>query len=238
MDDFGTLVYLDVQKTSSTFISQFLADTLSIKRLSFIKHGRIGNEYSDTKSYFISVRDPFEQYLSLFKYGCDGKGGLFQTLKRGGREDLYRRNSTAFEHWLNFVLSADHAHLLGEGYDAIDNNLIGFQSFRFLILSFQHSLLKMKSVNNYDDLRQLYETQKIHKFVVRNENINHDLRQLISSLPQSIVKESLSIRRYLRQSPKLNISKKLDIKIESLNKDTIAILKQKERFLFETFYPD
>ena len=65
MHEFETFVYLDTQKTGSSFISYVLRRHSSEKEVLHSKHQPVGERYDPNKFYFISVRDPFDQYISL-----------------------------------------------------------------------------------------------------------------------------------------------------------------------------
>ena len=90
MDDFGRIIYLDVEKTGSTFISKFLQENMACQRVRKVKHGRIGNNFKKGSFYFISVRNPLSQYLSLYRYGCGGKGAIYESLAKSEHTQLYQ----------------------------------------------------------------------------------------------------------------------------------------------------
>ena len=46
MDDFGKFVYLDVEKTGSTYISAFLEQHANLQRKKFKKHARVTDDVS------------------------------------------------------------------------------------------------------------------------------------------------------------------------------------------------
>ena len=237
MDDFGRVVYLDVEKTGSSFISKFLQENMNCQRVALVKHGRIGSDFRNGSFYFISVRNPLSQYLSLYSYGCEGKGAIYESLKKSGHTQLYQRDRESFQQWLRFVLSAKNARHLGADYLSVDTELMGLQTFRFLALSFQNPLAKLKPVHHYANLCELYEHKKIHSHVVRNESLRADLENLVGTQLSSFVDEE-SAKRYLEKSPPINRSPKLSFDIESIDEETMSLLRRKERFLLERFYPE
>jgi|TARA_R110002072_G_C7805268_1_gene521991 hypothetical protein len=236
MDDFGRIVYLDVEKTGSSFISNFLQENLTCQRVKKVKHGRIGRNFKEGSFYFISVRNPLSQYLSLYHYGCEGKGEIYDSIKKSGYSQLYQPNKESFQHWLQFVLCAKNAANLGPDYRAVDTELMGLQTFRFLALSFQNALKKLKAVHDYPTLCGLYE-KRIHSQVVRNESLRVDMKNLVDTHLSSFV-DTESAKRYLEKSPPINRSPKLDFDIESIDEETMSLVRRKERFLLEQFYPE
>jgi hypothetical protein len=103
--DLDRLVYLDAQKTGSTFLSDFLAVHSGLKVRSFAKHSPITEEQfgRNEVSFLISIRRPGPYYISLFRYGLDGHGEIFHKMKRSGRLDLYQPNEACFKKFLEAV---------------------------------------------------------------------------------------------------------------------------------------
>lgn len=80
------LVYVQLQKTASTRIAEILRDAVG-GELVRPKHGPVDARAGDR--YVVgSVRDPWAYYLSLWSYGCQASGGLYERLT-----GLPRRNA-------------------------------------------------------------------------------------------------------------------------------------------------
>lgn len=237
MDDYGKIVYLGVEKTGSRFISQFLSNHLNLQLLEFSKHGRIKDNYRKDAIYFISVRNPLNQYLSLFQFGCNGKGGVFQKLKALGYGNLYQNNIESFDQWLNLMLSPEVTKLIKGGYSKVNIDLIGLQTFRFLVLSFQYPLRILSNINDYAELNRLYDEKKIHRYVLRNENLNHDLMMMVDDCLKPYIKDIASAKNYLLSAERINVSTPLGLDTNALTAKACKLLRAKERFLFERFYP-
>jgi hypothetical protein len=103
--DLGRVVYLDAQKTGSTFLSDFLSTHSGLEVISFGKHAPITEQQTqrETVSLLISIRRPGPYYLSLFRYGLDGKGEIFNRVKNAGRISLYQPKVDCFEAFLGFL---------------------------------------------------------------------------------------------------------------------------------------
>ena len=135
MIDYGKIIYLDVQKTGSSSVARFLRTNLSLPQLNRRPHTPVAEHRPET-FYFISVRNPMAQYISLFQYGLQGRGGMAKRFREAGKEAFYQPSTAAFEHWLDFMLSTDNTYFFGRRYKNTLPHMIGLQSYRFLTLSF------------------------------------------------------------------------------------------------------
>ena len=72
-----TFVYLALQKTGSTFIHSTLSDLFGA-RVTQSKHSRLLEE-DRAKFVFGSVRNPWDLYVSLWSFGCQGDGRMRRT---------------------------------------------------------------------------------------------------------------------------------------------------------------
>src|ERR1051325_4742563 len=159
MHEFQTFVYLDVQKTGSTFISFLFQKYCAEKQVYFQKHGRVGDRHDPSKFYFISVRDPFDQYMSLYAHGCSGNGGLYNKMRRKGLDDLYDSSLFGFRKWLRFVLDPENARSLDAGFgegERAPSTLVGFQTYRYLELSLADPIKTLASCSTRVHVRKAY----------------------------------------------------------------------------------
>lgn len=74
------LVFVELHKTGGTHISTCLARLAPGEQVG--KHNRVPPALRD-RFVIGSVRNPWDWYVSLWGYGCDGKGAVFQTVTRG-----------------------------------------------------------------------------------------------------------------------------------------------------------
>lgn len=235
MDDFGFAVYMDVQKTGSTYISQVLRDVLN--RRQFRKqetHGRV-RKRREGVVYFASVRHPLDAYHSLFRYGCDRFGTLAGQLRKAGHGALYQPTAEGFARWLDFVLDEANAEILGEGYPKVRTDLIGFQTFRFLVLSLAAPMTRLPQVQSLAELDALYDREAITSFVVRNENMGEDLMSLFREHLAGHVDLDRAAE-VLASAPRINASKTRSL-ADRLDPSVLAKLRRKEDFLLRRFYP-
>lgn len=239
MDDFGKFVYLDVEKTGSTYISSFLESYARLPRRKFDKHARVTSDYDPKALYFISARHPFEQYKSLYQHGYGRKGLLQKRLRQSGKGHLYSGEAAGFPRWLEFVLDEANAGYLGKHYQEVNCGLIGFQTFRFLRLSMLHPIRKMARVRSMNELREQYHRSKIHQHIIRNESLDDDLRNLIEVHLSKYFDQIDLVDKAAENVDRIkNASSKMDISEDSVNPDLMALLYRKEEFLFQEIYAD
>ncbi len=235
MQDFGEIVYLDLQKTGSTFVNKFLNETCNLPLVKEIKHGRICESYNPNVFYFITIRHPLSQYSSLYRYGIDARGGLYNRLKRLGKDTLYQEDTKSFNQWLRFLLDEKNNHLLGEDYEKIpvDYN-IGFLSFRYLMLSLAsplESLLQCCHLKN--PVEQACQKSIVNK-VIKNEELNKGLLQLVYDIKPEFFDQTKA-KYFIEHAEKINTSNTKDVFSSEIESDVLDLLMKKERILMD-FY--
>jgi hypothetical protein len=112
MLDLGRVVYLDTQKTGSTFLTQFLSTHSGLPVLFQRKHSPLVPEVwtREKVSVVMSIREPWSYYESLFKFGLDGKGQIFYQFRAEGKGDLYEPSEASF---LKFLKELNRGHHMG-----------------------------------------------------------------------------------------------------------------------------
>lgn len=232
MEDYGKLVYLDVQKTGSTFICAFLRECAKLGLHHSEQHARVAEARPGT-TYAISVRHPLEQYVSLFRYGLDEKGAVFSRIKSIGREDLY--HADGFDDWMRFILDAANAKVLGEGYADVAGLGMGFQTWRFLALSVVNPRDRFLHAG-VESLKDIYRQHNIASVYLRNESLNADLRErLVSVHPDWFHLEKADA--ILSKGDRVNAST-TQIARAKLPPDINEVFFRKEAFLLDQFYPN
>jgi hypothetical protein len=239
MHEFETFAYLDVQKTGSTFISFLLQKFCTEKELDFRKHGQVEDRYDPKKFYFISARDPLDQYMSLYSHGCGGKGNLYHKLRRRGVEQLYNSSLKGFRRWLKFVLDSENAGLLDHEYGKLKgiSDLIGFQTYRYLELAILDPTETLAACKTQEDLREAYKAKSIVNDTVRNERLNADLGRLITTRLRASISDVDGALKFLEEGHRLNASDRIDRFEEGklLNEKGANRLQEREWFLHELF---
>jgi hypothetical protein len=214
MHEFETFCYLDVQKTGSTFVSYLLTQCSTEKALIFRKHLRVEDRYDPNKFYFITVRDPLDQYISLYSHGCGGAGGLSRRLRKRGHGNLYDSTWSGFRRWIKFVMREDNAELLDDDYGSAENEalreLIGFQTYRFLELAMLEPLETLRRCKTRDDVRAAYKEKDIVDFTVRHEHFDEDMELLLTTKLRYAMKDADEAVKLLHETKRLNESDRVD----------------------------
>jgi len=236
MYEFETFVYLDVQKTASTFIASVLEKYCTEGVIRKARHGGLGRDFDRAKLYFISVRNPLDQYLSLYSYGCKGYGQLFGLMCGRNRAELYDYTWRGFENWLEYVLDPVNEVLFEQGYRSAAR-WIGFQSYRVLRLCVPNYPVEAKTRQSKNQLRRLYEETNVIQFVIRYETLQDDLCHLLANTLDYCMRlpEALD---FVRNSPPINPSERLDQYIagRELRPRVKRLLDQREWLLGDLFW--
>lgn len=241
MHEFESFAYLDVQKTGSMFISYLLDTYCTEKTLFFKKHTRVGDSYDPKKFYFVSARDPLDQYISLYSYGCSGKGGLARRVRRRGHEDLYDSTWAGFKRWLKFVLKPGAARTLDAEYGASGSgalsSLIGFQTYRFLELAMLEPIETLSACTTKDEVRAAYKAKNIVDFTIRHAHFDADVEELLTTRLRNSISDLDAALKFLKEGQHLNVSDRIDL-FESdatLGPKHEELLHEREWLLYELF---
>ncbi len=242
MHDFGKFCYLDVEKTGSCFISEFLNRHVSIPQVHFGKHERLKKPKlfgKPNKFFFISARDPIEQMLSLYYYSATKQGAMHFQLS-GWHFDcdkLYDGTVESFCHWVELVYNPKLAVVFGENYHIPKSHakdLYGLMTHRFLMLSFYQPILKVRGIQTKDQLRQLYAEKKVHKAIIRTESLKEDLAQLIEQRLYPYFYSPDEAITALRNAQMLNATPRRGAVNSSNIPNHIAeLIREKEWFMLE-----
>jgi hypothetical protein len=234
---FSSFVYLDLQKTGSTFVNEFLRLHVRERAIEFRQHKPV-TEYDPGKFYFITCRDPLQQYLSLYSFGCAGRGRF---RKRLGPQ-MYDRTAAGFSEWLRFTLGDHDADSSGElkayGESGIAS-FVGFQTFRLLSLSFVPAGEVFSSCHSIADIREAFRTKRIWNEALRNEELSSALASLVRRVLADYLTDVDAALEYLAANKKLEISERVDEAEDFTIADADKRLIEEREWLFfeELGYP-
>lgn len=233
MIDLGRVVYLDMQKTGSTYVTGFLKRHLDLPVLRSSMHGRMKKKPPEDTFCFISVRDPLEQYISLYRYGCDGKGGFFKRQKANGlAEQLYGRGPEGFPDWVDFVTEPKNAQKLDPRYAKTAPSVFGFMTFRYLFLALPDPLRATRELSSRTELRDVYAVKSCVSGHVRTEFLSEDLAALCNAELRPFLKNPKKAEAFLRRDDRSNTSKAA--RITSVDPAIVKKIRAREWFLYET----
>ncbi len=182
MHDFGTLAYMDMHKTGSSLTSQFLKTCCLLDEKAFTKHKFLDQNRNPETFYFTTVRNPLSAYISLFRYGLDGKGGYFQRMTRKGYGRLYRADADAFHEWLDLTLQPAHMAQMYGGLAKLSELGFGLQSARHVLFSLEKPKKKMHRCNSMKQALAVFERGNINSLVLRSETLNAGLMDLATRI--------------------------------------------------------
>lgn len=258
MYDYGRLVFLDNQKTGSTYVSKFLKSCCNLKAVAHqrpTKHLPVGRLYSPKTVYFTTVREPFSLYQSLYRYGLANKGITWRRLKILDRLDLYDN----FQLWLEFILDPKNAQVFDKGYHRFVKSGLGIMSYRTMRITLAHPVrslwptqllnigpsrypihnyqlrLTQKRVQNYDGLVRRWETRCIANYIFRQETLNASLLDFATkTVPQFF--DQIKTKEFLSHPKRVNETPiRLDLEFPPSLK---RLIEERERFLLDKFYSD
>ena len=239
MHEFETFVYLDLQKTGTTFVSYILTECTTEHIVEFDKHKPVGARYKPDKFHFITVREPRDQYISLYSHGCSGAGGLSRRLRRRGHGDFYDSTWRGFRRWLKFILDIEQVPFLDDTYakEKAIHELIGFQTFRYLELALKDPYETLKACKTRDDVRAAHKENCIVDYTIRNETLREDFEKLVTGELRHAIRNVDKAVGLIRDSENLNTSDRID-RFEDKTKlgpEIRNMLREREWFLKELF---
>jgi hypothetical protein len=178
----------------------------------------------DGALHLISCRHPISQYLSLYSYGCTGKGGLRNRGDTAEFVDLYDGTAAGFAQWLALMLSPRKS----------TDELFGFQTARFLKMALPNYPKVLGRDPRKEDIKEKLLRFGMMAVVLKQETLNDDLLKLVGGEHCRLFKNWRRVPDYLARAPKQNASPKLDIDIAAMPPDVLSALREREWLLFET----
>lgn len=237
MLEYGTYCYLQNQKTGCTFVEQFLRRSSNEPLVAFEKHAAV-RQRDPAKFYFINVREPLELYRSLYAYGLDGKGIVWERLTKIGLQSLYAKGPEGFSQWLRFVLDEKHAQALGNGYSTASAQLMGLMTWRFFRLAVSGFESAAPSFKTRKDVNVYVRDNFFMNAVLKQETLREELTQLVHGPLASRVTSVDDAIAWIQAAPRINASASLTEDDEvPIDEEALQLVFSKERRLYRHFYP-
>lgn len=239
MHEYETFVFLDVPKTGTTFIEQVLQRFCTEELICRKTHYAVGSSYDPNKFHFISVRNPLDQFISLYSYGSEKRGRLFKNFVRLGHGSLYDGSWAGFKSWLDFALAPENATALSPSYGSSASGttcqLIGIQSYRFLSLAVPYPKQLLAKCLTKDAIWEAYTSQKIANFTVRHEQFRLDLSELLSTKLSHAILDLNEALIYIKTEKPINTSDRIDRNLASprIGTEREKLLREREWLLYE-----
>jgi len=236
MYDYGKLVYLDLQKTGSRFVVDFLEATCKLDLRFGDEHIFVREDYDPDTYYFITVRHPETQYSSLYRYGLgDNKGFVYRSLVNSGRDDLYDAENPRFNDWLEFVLDEKNMECLGEGYEKVSPSLnLGFMSFRYLCYATLHPYRLLDIFQRNKGCLTHVNKTSIVDYVIKMEDLNGSLLDFATVIKPEFFSQD-SVYEFLENRERINVSAVKHSEIGEISQKNKEKIQQKESLLLQ-FY--
>jgi hypothetical protein len=225
---FGPVVYMDVQKTASTYITHVLTRALRYPPEESPKHSRMERPKAPSEIAIVSSREPAGAWLSLYNYGCSGEGRIRRRLERQGLADsLYTGTPEGFDSWVRIVGGRGRRSMGVRAFDQIAPKGVGFQSFRELMMSFAYPSRVMEECATPDEVMMAYRDRRIVDYRLRFEFLQQDLVQLLSGPLAAHCRPGVDVADLISASAPINASSRAVRRAEVLE-DTVTWITRTE----------
>jgi hypothetical protein len=193
------LVSLELQKTASTFIGVVLSDLIGAE----VQEPKHGSLPEDCRSKFVvgSVRNPWDYYVSLWSFGCQGEGGMYRRATQRRLRETARRLPTVspllhelrkpapwwrgvyaephspeqFRQWLHRVHDPDRASEFEPRYGACRfRDIAGYATYRYCHL-YVDNFGSMASAATAAEMNRVLAERFLPDAMIRTERVSDDL---------------------------------------------------------------
>ncbi len=182
MLEYRGFCYLDVPKTGSTFLIDFLRRHARGRPVREVKHSPPRWAHRWRKLYFITTRDPFDLYASLYAFGCAGKGGFRKWLRQASHPVLAAYDGTpeGFEAWLDAMTGPDRRELMPPQIRRLWTPHLGLMGLRHARLALpRRAWPKLAAAAGRAEVEQLYRRTALPRAALRLEHLHADTEALI-----------------------------------------------------------
>ena len=196
--EYEKYIYLDVYKTGSAHLKHLLPEITEGEQVRLRRHAPItaARPYGWTggKLVFVTVRNPWDWYTSLWSYACERKGAIWrffsEALPRDELKSMFNTEDPvrSFEKWLRAVNDKDFMQRV------IRNNLpesglagiVGLYTFRFMRVTTPYPTVFLKSwlVPSIDAAIRYERWFHMYSEVLRSESLNADLKSFVAKYRQ------------------------------------------------------
>jgi hypothetical protein len=187
------LVYLQLHKTACTHVATLLAALVGGHQVG--KHDRLDRD-PGARRIVGSVRNPWDWYVSLWAFGCSGRGEVYERLVSGPAGERWldsyrdRGDPRRFRNWLLMLADPDRSRkVLPEYGGSTISRDVGLLTYRYLWLYSRKisGLLHLSA----SDLREFDVSQNLLTDVIRSESLERDLLTALTNAGYTL---DLSIR--------------------------------------------
>ncbi|RMF24137.1 MAG: hypothetical protein D6756_07500 [Cyanobacteria bacterium J083] len=257
------LIFLQLMKTGSSHIAILLQNLISGERIA--KHNRLPADFPVEGKYIVgSVRNPWDWYVSLWAFGCAGKGNLSQrvrvrklqghSIKSNPSRGIFsafneilkpvsvwqrvyadHTDPQLFREWLHLVLNPIRKYDLGQGYGFSPiSSFVGFLTYSYLRLF-------TRDISLLYSRKYLTNLEQVRQFDQQNNLLQGVIRNefleddLIRVLDEAGYKLSNHQRELIKSSGKSNASVR-DIELGYYyDRETVELVAKKEEFIINKY---
>jgi hypothetical protein len=241
MIEYENLCYLDLQKTATTSISQFLFHYVDERQTVHGGHSSPRHGHDTTKFHFISIREPSALYRSLYLYTCGSRRGLYTYLEAIGRGGILKPTSENFHAWLDFMLDPEQVGRVQHKVNKLGvSEHCGWVTGLMLLISTVQPKKGFKPVpaKSREELRRYFDRERLFRYYVRIEHLAQDLFAVMTADENKVkLSPPLTDLEDLRSRiPKRNVSKKVGtVHTDPIPSDLMERIRDREWLIYEVF---
>lgn len=255
------LIFLELHKTGCSHILSLLK--LIQKGIIVGKHNQVSNALLKEEKLLVgSIRNPWDWYVSLWAYGCNGKGAFHKRLTDSskvldgifeGEEERYSvkeveritnifnrlykdiRDTGAFREWLSLIHNNECFNVIGEGYDVSSSSeFAGLLTHRYMRLFCIVSEIGL-NFPQLNTLEQLIEWEREKCFIdyfITTENLLSDFIKLLDILDISI---DCALKTEIKVLAPINKSTGRLSTNSYYDNSTVEFIYEREQFIVRKF---
>jgi hypothetical protein len=148
------------------------------------------------------VHTPWSEIRHAQRHGgtAAAAGSVLRSMARIGRRPDWKKlysdasNEAHFRTWLTLVLGEEGRHIQKEGYAASPvKDVIGFMTYRFLALTTAYDAWNAvgRKARSLDEVSRFADQHTITKRILRMENLNGDILDMLASVGVDLPMEAL-----------------------------------------------
>jgi len=252
------IVYLELHKTGCSRVIELIKGFPQIEGAFTKKHDSFSDLTNNQKEIFNSavkignVRNPWDWYVSLWAYGCQKNGRLYNAtagLKLKdilfSPGDLLRQrhewkkaysdvqNPENFKLWLRLLFDNSPASRYNKESFHISGASahIGLFSLRFMRLYSKSFNSQLKILTSFSLFKDYFDNQLFIDHYIKNESLEEDFVLAMNSEGYNI---DISSSQSLQKKERINYSKHLPY-FEYYDADLKALVHEKEKLIIDKF---
>lgn len=234
MMQYPSFVYLQNHKTGCSFVEAYLRRFCAEPLLDYKKHAALRE--LPKVFCFANVREPLDLYRSLYAYGLDGRGRVFQSLKLAGMQNLYAEGAAGFADWLAFVLEPWNAPFLDPAYTPDMARFMGLATWRFLRLACPGFQALAPTLSGLDALQSRVAPLYALGAVLKQEQLREGLATLTRTRLAHCIPDQEGAIEWLAQADRVNTSMAV-VDGGEVPLSLRALVFAKDALIYRNFYP-